>query len=297
MRILNLIPLIAVALAAPADATQPAPDHEPQGQDIVVQGNRDTRKQVDQFVSALTDVRVFGQVSRFDWAVCPKAFGLEERQEAAVAERLRAVAGAAGIDVAKPGCKPNVLVVVTKDKAGLIEGLRRDHPGYFDSVPVQEKKLLKRDDEPAAAWHLEGKLDADGIEVPRDRITGQYVVERTDVPSRISTVTRPHFTSAVVVIDSDSLSGLTVTQLADYAAMRAFARTDPGRLEKSAAPTILTILDAPMGSEVPVTLTQWDLAYLKALYSSTENRFAGQQRHEMSRKMEKDLSREPKDEE
>ena len=92
-----------------------------------------------------------------------------------------------------------------------------------------------------------------------------------------------------------SLSGLTVIQLADYAAMRAFAQVDPSRLEKSAAPTILTILDAPMGSAVPITLTEWDLAYLKALYSSTENRLAGQQRHEMGNKIARELSKQPRD--
>jgi len=296
MRIVLESFLVAAAAAAPAMAQQ-ALEPDPSGKDIVVQGNRNTRSDIDNFVSALTDVRVFGQVSRFDWAVCPKVFGLDDRQDTAVEERLRDVAGAAGIDVAKPGCKPNVLVVVTKDVPSLIEGLKRDHPGYFKDVPVEEKRKLKRHGEAAAAWHIEGRLDADGVEVPRDRITGQYVVERTDVPSRISTTTRPHFTSAVVAVDIDSLDGLTVTQLADYAAMRAFARTDPTRLEKSAAPTILTILDAPMGSEVPITLTEWDFAYLKALYSSTENRFAGQQRHEMGRKRHKDLAAPPKEEE
>src|SRR4029079_4830700 len=134
MRIVLESFLVAAAAAAPAMAQQ-ALEPDPSGKDIVVQGNRNTRSEIDNFVSALTDVRVFGQVSRFDWAVCPKVFGLDDRQDTAVAERLRDVAGAAGIDVAKPGCKPNVLVVVTKDVPSLIEGLKRDHPGYFKDVP------------------------------------------------------------------------------------------------------------------------------------------------------------------
>jgi len=85
----------------------------------------------------------------------------------------------------------------------------------------------------------------------------------------------------VVVVDIDALGGLTVTQLADYAAMRAFARTDPERLEKSSVRSILTVLDTPIGGLAPVTLTEWDLAFLKALYGSAANRIAFQQRNEM----------------
>jgi hypothetical protein len=77
--------------------------------------------------------------------------------------------------------------------------------------------------------------------------------------------------------------------------MRAFAKTDPSRLEKPAAPTILTLLDTPNGGAVPITLTEWDLAYLKALYGSTTNRLAGQQSGEMAQKMAKDLKGSPND--
>jgi hypothetical protein len=111
------------------------------------------------------------------------------------------------------------------------------------------------------------------------------------VPSRISTTTRPNFTAAIVVVDNDALAGLTVAQLADYAAMRAYAQIDPARVAKSATPTILSVIDAPIGSSVPITLTEWDLAYLKALYGSSGNRLASQQAHEMKRQMAQELAR------
>lgn len=90
---------------------------------------------------------------------------------------------------------------------------------------------------------------------------------------------------------SDALAGLTLVQLANYAAMRAFARTDPARLAQSAAPTILHVLDAPIGSAVPVTLTQWDLSFLRALYASSANNYATRQRSEMRRLVRDDLER------
>ena len=95
--------------------------------------------------------------------------------------------------------------------------------------------------------------------------------------------------ASLVVIQLDALRGLTTTQLADYAAMRVFARTQPSRLERSSAPTILNVIDAPMNSEVPLTLTQWDLGFLRALYGSAENHYATQQRHEMRRLLRREL--------
>ena len=70
--------------------------------------------------------------------------------------------------------------------------------------------------------------------------------------------------ASLVVIQLDALRGLTTTQLADYAAMRVFARTQPSRLQRSTAPTILNIIDTPMNAQVPLTLTQWDLGFLRA---------------------------------
>ena len=274
---------IALSLAIQETAAPAAADPE-----IVVQGQRDVERRVSSFIRALTDVPLSGQISRFDWAVCPLVVGLAGRQDEDAADRMRSVAQAVGIPVGKPKCKANVLVVVTNDTKKFVDSLKRGEPSYFEGVPPKEMEALGKSGA-AAAWHIEGLLDADGREVPRDAQTGQYRLSRTDVPSHISTTTRSHFLAAIVVLDSRALSGLTVVQLADYAAMRTFAHTDPSHVEKSAAPTILTILDAPVGTSVPITLTEWDYAYLKALYGSTENRLAGQQRHEMARKMTDDL--------
>lgn len=282
---------IALLLALQASAASPPPPQQNQPE-IVVQGQRNVERQVHDFVKALTDIPPAGQISRFDWAVCPVAVGLSVRQNEEVADRMRAVAEAAGMRVAKPGCKPNALVVVSTDAQKFVDWLKDHEPEYFIGVTPKEKQLLKHAGH-AAAWHIEGRTDQDGVSVSRDSDSGMFISERTDVPSRISTNDHPSFEAAIVVLDARSLAGLTVVQLADYAAMRAFAKTDLSRLAKPVAPTILTLLDTPMGGAVPITLTEWDLAYLKALYGSTTNRLAGQQSGEMQRKMAQDLKDAP----
>jgi hypothetical protein len=55
--------------------------------------------------------------------------------------------------------------------------------------------------------------------------------------------------------------------------------------------TILSVIDAPMGSAIPLTLTAWDLSFLKAFYASSKESYAEYQRAEMRRAMRRELDR------
>ena len=293
MRYLSLVVTAALAFAAPAAAqdssAQPA-GGQPAGEEIIVEGQRDRGRQIDRFVDALTPAPHQGQLSRFEWSICPLVMGFSEPQNAAVAARMRKVAEAAVIPLGKADCRPNVFVFVTRDKQIFFDLLRKKYPLYFTGYDPDEVQKLARSPG-VSAWHVKGLLDEDGRPIPTDQADGYYVNQRTGVPSRMRAPTRPHFLASIVVVELDLLIGLTITQVADYAAMRAFAQLDPARLNKMAAPTILTILDAPEGTAVPVTLTQWDLAFLRSLYGSDENRYVGQQRGEMKRLMRDELEK------
>lgn len=285
MRIGHLL-LASLMLASPVAAqetTRPAESPE-----IIVEGTRDRDRQIREFVGALTDAPVRGQLSRFDyWAVCPAVAGLPEQQNKAIQRRMRQVAAAAGMKVAAEACRPNALVIAAPDRHELIAELRRNYPGFFTNVPDHRLKAQAKHGH-ATAWHVEGLLDANGIPASWDHINKRYVVESTE-PTRLRAASRPHFVASIVVVDLKALAALTTTQFADYAAMRAYAQVDPLRLRPSTAPTILHVLDAPMGTPTPVTLTDWDLGFLRALYSSEENKFAHQQRNEIQQILRKEL--------
>ena len=257
--------------------------------DIVVQGTRIGDRQIDEFIGALADTPPGGQLSRFEWAVCPAAVGLAERHNRAIAERMRKVAAAAGIPLAGRNCRPNALVIVARDKQEFIAALHSKYPAYFVNASGRPARPPRQ---PGAvtAWHVEGLLDSNGLQ-PKMNLVPKYLIVEANDSSRLNPASRPHFAAGIVVVELKALAGLTATQLADYAAMRIFARTDPARLGKTSAPTILSALDAPMGSAVPITLTAWDLGFLKAMYSSRENRFATQQRGEMKRILSDELKR------
>jgi hypothetical protein len=107
--------------------------------------------------------------------------------------------------------------------------------------------------------------------------------------SRISTGTRRAVNVALLVTEQGALEGLTTTQLADYAAMRLLADTDPASVPSEVS-SILTIVDAPPESEVPVTLTQWDLSFLRSLKAVPASLYSAAQRGEIGRRMARELA-------
>jgi len=235
-----------VAQEPPARSTNPA--------DIVVLGRKDRDKQIRDFVRGMTPASSSEALARWDGGKsCPQTVGLALADTRAITERLRRVAAAAGISLAPAECRqPNVLVIFATDKHAVIDLLRKRAPWLFLDIHGDPINLPEKDG-PAVAWHVEGFVDRDGRPLNPSG-DGPLTLASIIAPSRIEVTARPVYLMSIVVIESSAASGLTPTQLADYAAMRAFSDADPALAAKSGAPTILAILDAPIGSETPRSL-------------------------------------------
>ena len=280
--------LLAAALLAPMAAA--AQEAAPSDGQIVVTGQRTSEAEIATFVDSVMPAPPGSQLGRFHWAVCPRAAGVAPAQAALVADRIRKVARAAGLEVGGADCTPNLLVIVTPNKAAFLEALRKRRPEYFDGLTRAERAALLDPGSPVAAWHVKGPtLNADGHEIAVDPGAGVQVNRTTRNATRIGFLTYPQFAAAILVIEDRALTGLTTTQLADYAAMRTLISSKPERLGSSRAPTILRIIDAPMGSEVPLTLTEWDLGILKAFYASRPTVSAAAQRSDVQRQLGNEL--------
>ena len=281
--------LVAGLIAASGAAAQTPPASEP----IIVEGTANSDKQIDRFIRNLTPGPIHGQLSRFETKVCPLSVGLAPERNALVVDRMRHVAAAAGIPLAPADCRPNIIVIVTNNKADLIERLLRKRSYMFpDSWSMATIRAMERDPAPAAAWAIEGVTTAEGASL---NYGTEVPVNRTArAASRLTPAARPYFAAAVVVVQANALAGLTTTQLADYAAMRTFVRTDPKKLDSSAPNSILTLLDTPMGQPVPVTLTAWDLSFLKSFYASRANAYAEYQRAQTKSLMKRELEKQQK---
>ena len=217
--------------------------------------------------------------------------GLAPVQNDRIAERVRRVAAAAKIRLAPAKCRPNAFVIVAPDKAAAIIELNRRFPAYFSQMSEREVRKLAADGAPAAAWQVKSLMTADRELAAKATTSDTYIVKSVNTPSRIKAASMPTFMASVVVIDVKSAAGLTLTQLADYAAMRVFADLEPERAAKVGVPTILGLLGQADDRPLPVTLTHWDLGFLKSLYATDNAYLAGYQRGDMERVVKKEVER------
>lgn len=288
--------LLCAYLTAMLSLAVPAPgfsQDQPESQ-IVVTGKRNLDQEITDFVAALTPTSSPNQLSRFESEICPGAGGFEPPQRAALVERMRRVARALDLRLGASDCLPNTMLLVTHDKRVLIETLARRHPAFLAGLSRSEVRRLTQSAGPAAAWQIQGPpRNADGVELASEDfggVSGSVYVNRTTRPSsRITRAGRRPTFAAVVVIESAALEGLSITQVADYATMRTLLRADPGKLADSTTPSILRAIEAPMGSEVPRSLTRWDMGLLRAYYQSRPDLRANAQRSEIRRDLGKAL--------
>jgi hypothetical protein len=273
---------------APASAQQ-----EPQRGDastITVTGVRDVEREAREFVSAMTPAAIDGNVARFETNVCPRVIGALPGQAAIMEQRLRTVAKAAGLQLGKEGCSANALMIITSDKRALIQALQRRGDYFGELITPSQIRRLVRDPGPTAFWRLDEFVSALGVALRKNDGEPFDYQQNNSRASRISTGTRRAVDGAILIVEARALEGLTTIQLADYAAMRLYGSADPADLTGS-APTILNILTTEMGAEVPITMTRWDLSFLRGLYASSESLRAPAQRGEIRRRLLKELSR------
>ena len=281
MKTRHIFALAAAALALGA-ASEPRPASE-----IVVTGTREGRRDIAQFVRDVTDDSG-RQIARFHRDICVAAFGLPPAQAEAVEQRMSDVAEAAGLNLARPGCRPNLVVVVADSSRDFLEAFRKRQPRLFHDIKGPDRAALFGGEGPVRAWQIVERHEADGRRAEHFIEGVGYRPEAHLMPhvhsSRLRHSTRPDLALSFVVFDLDEIEGLTLTQIADYAAMRALARTRPEGAE--GPPTILRLFDGGTSR----ALSRWDLAYLKALYATDNAMMAGQQRQAMSRRVAAELA-------
>lgn len=275
---------LGLGLPLPAAAQVAA---EPQETiEVTARRDKERRQVIRNFVGALSNDSHTGPMTRFDTA-CPVVAGLSPAQNLAVANRMRTVASAAAIPLAKAGCQPNILVIVVPDKFDVLKGFQTRHPAMFRNGDNKQVDLV-RDKSAALAWHVSVDVDRFGKTIAA-LADGPPVVVADGSP-RLYTFFRPVAVGGVVLIDQAGVIGLTTTQIADYATMRIFSTAEPRKLTSSNAPTILRIMDSKIGDETPPSLTAWDFAFLKAAYAVPAYRGSGSQRAEIQVRIDRELS-------
>jgi hypothetical protein len=288
--------LAALALISPVSAQPVSP---PPGDEVVVTAIRPA--QMRNFVRELAEPGKNDQLSRWDGRVCPGVVGVGAQAAQALIDRIVMRAFAVGLDGGRPGCRANVLVIVTPDATAFtpdfVDQNKRFFSYYEDSGNALGREALDqfaRSSRPIRWWHVTQTVTDSGIvlgnSVATSNTDGSFdnaQVARVRSASRVRAGTREDFKRVIVIVDATAVAGKPFTAVADYVAMVSLAqiRADASR---TGLDTILALFDPPAeGQSAAQEWTAWDRAYVEGLYAANPfARSARQQENAIVRRVE-----------
>lgn len=205
-------------------------------------------------------------LARFGEYACPGVGGLQLESAELVVTRIRFIAEDLDIPLHKEGCDPNIFVIFTKDGRADLNELERKTRQVSRNVSMKEKRELLEVEGPVRVLNIVQQRMRNGITLGKgEGLFAPPVGTQEGGQSLISKGIRRDITTSIVLIDRDAVKGMTLRQLADYAAMRVFAQTRDASGEK-APDSILSLFDPD--TVPPEGLTAFDRAFLTTLYES-----------------------------
>jgi len=220
--------------------------------------------------------QVFGGVdrkeplARFADPLCPGVVGLKRDFAESVVGRIRQTIEELDMPLADPAtCEANVLVMVMPDGRGYVNRLRTRKPFLFDQLPNAKRTELFEGEGPVRSWTRVATRSRDGMVVEqRLSLDMPPQMSAAMAHSKIYVATRRDILSAATVVDAAALPAVSVTQLADYATMRARAGDGSEALAMPGG-TILTLFADP--APAPEGLTASPRMFLATLYTEMPN--------------------------
>ncbi|HEV7690980.1 MAG TPA: hypothetical protein VGO52_09165 [Hyphomonadaceae bacterium] len=307
---LRLCAVLGLALAmhaSPAVAQKPEQSGRSSDERVIVPGSAE--EAIKNFVGqiAATTSRSENQLARWNQVICPSMVGMRADFAQLVLDRIGSRATEIGLAAGEPGCRPSILIIVSKQPDAVAKGLVDSYKrrlGYY----LASGKTLGRDalgdfaksTAPVRWWHVNYDVSADGDQPLGNKLApgvGMGTKKNSATPtmanrhpSRILRTTRQDAGMAFLIVDARQIEGMDLMALADYLAMASLAQLDP-KADTSAYPTIFNLFDQHReDASRPKSLTEWDIAYLTGVYDMTrESGSVARQQAEIAKSMNKDL--------
>lgn len=237
---------------------------------------------------------VDGQIARWNDPICPKVHGIDQRLQEFVTSRIKQIAREVGAPLAGEQCRANMLITFTTDAKGLVAAIERRSSQTFSAATFEERAILRNSSAPVRWWYTALTEGSDGASLLGESpalISESAVLPRNGKERYLSSVQsslidskfRATIARAAVLIDVNQADGHSLHSVADYAAFVALARVRSDIIEVPDTPSIVALF-TPRGSKTEA-LTEWDMAYLQALYKAPANRAASVQRKRIVNEM------------
>jgi hypothetical protein len=255
----------AVSSDAPSTASAFTSDAELETIEVVARREA-LRKEVQSFVADLT--RSDGEfVGRWNRPVCLWMSGLPAGHAAFMRARIAALASSAGVPFdPADDCQANLFVFVTAEPDELLAQLRKRNPRLLGVGSPSAQQLFLSSQQAVRAWYDSRLLNADGTSpIEEFNKPPQFRLENSKIVGGVA----ENMASVMIIVDSTKMAAVSIGQLADYLCMVGFAQIEP-RTNVAGRRTILSLFETANSRHAPAQLTDWDMAFLKALYATEQ---------------------------
>lgn len=293
-RFTQLVGLSLALTAIPAGA-QTAADPPPVSPEVVITGQlEETEERARDFADLAAGRSQSGQLPRWDGSVCLAFGGLTADQKRFFGDAIRQVGATVGIPAGLGNrCDRMAIVVFTDQSDRLLKRIQSSGSPVLYGWNRHRRRLMAASPAPVRWLARAALVGARGQAANRDGDAFSEQAGRAPpsfqkpYASRLLAATRADQQAMFVLVDSTRLNGATNLGLANYLAMVVLA--GPDKRQAPPSPSILQLFDG--GAERPETLTDWDRAYLAALYNSAPDTTAFLQEREVARRMARSLTR------
>lgn len=277
-------PLFAQQAAAPPPSGGPEAEINVIGRKI---DQAEARREANDFVRRAGVANGDNPVARWVTPVCPRVLGIQDEYAAIVERKVRAIATKADIKTAPLPCKTNIVISFTTDAKAVTQRIATKSPRRLAEVPIPARPKLLKGDAPVRWWYTTQVIGADGMGTtgdspPSNSGTAEgggssLSLGAPTVQAFSSSIIRTQavraLRSATVIVDVNLATGVPLDAVASYAAMVAFAELIPN--ENPMPNSILGLFGKTSGFNGP---TDWDITFLRTLYSIPHDRAGWKQR-------------------
>jgi hypothetical protein len=264
-----------MALAAPP--AEPAADPE-----IRVEGRQldpeQAKKSTSTVLRTLAVKGTTGQVARWQEPICPKVVGISDAAAKVISAKIRKVAEDAGARVGAANCTGNVVVAFVDKPAEVYRAYaKRQKLDYVEGGTTLQSRLATSTR--AVRWWYDvdtrsssGKKLNQGTDAMMGNLSGGAATTTgaggdNDQATRLGDNVRSQLLSATILVDNAQVLNTPLEPLAAHIAMVAVGAFELPEKPLAVA-SVVNLFDDGPGSD---DLSEWDRAYLTALYQTGPN--------------------------
>lgn len=257
-----LIKILSIIVAA-TPQTAELTDKKESSQEIVVKANTGIRHiNITNMVESITnDISIDKPIARFVDPVCFEVHGLQDNANVVINNRISNNARKVGIKVIDSRCPAKVFILFVEDDHKELIRLWEKRPHLFGSMSLLDIKTTLHESEPVHSILRISSRNKDGMPIV-DKVLNTYSVSQIDLPTILA------IESSVIIINRNSIVGMSLIQIADYLTMRSLLNSRASR--EITNDSILGIFNVN-SEDKPSEMTYFDREYIKGVYSGSGN--------------------------